>query len=127
MLRNFKPESFKRLIRTFSCSPSRYNRNATAMFFDDVQKGVPDAMYHLKVQADGDSHPKKVDLGVGVYRNEQGAFHELRAVTKVCDLQGAGNEWKLTSAEGKATSCGNKPQSRCMCFPVGLFIPKYST
>ncbi|CAH0046283.1 unnamed protein product [Clonostachys solani] len=50
------------------------------MFFDSVQQGPPDIMYHLKVQADGDTSPNKVDLGVGIYRNEKGAYHELKAL-----------------------------------------------
>uniref|UniRef100_A0A0C4BKX5 Aminotransferase class I/classII large domain-containing protein n=1 Tax=Fusarium oxysporum (strain Fo5176) TaxID=660025 RepID=A0A0C4BKX5_FUSOF len=50
------------------------------MFFDKVQQGAPDVMYELKVLADGDMSPNKVDLGVGVYRNEQGCFHELKAL-----------------------------------------------
>ncbi|VUC37096.1 unnamed protein product [Clonostachys rosea] len=53
------------------------------MFFDDVQQGPPDVMYHLKVQADGDTSPNKVDLGVGIYRNEEGYCHELKALRDV--------------------------------------------
>lgn len=53
------------------------------MFFNQVQQGAPDVMYHLKVDADKDNHPKKVDLGVGIYRNEEGVYHELEAVKKV--------------------------------------------
>lgn len=53
------------------------------MFFDNVQRGAPDAMYFLKVQADNDMAPQKVDLGVGIYRNEQGVYHELKALKDV--------------------------------------------
>ncbi|OTB07509.1 hypothetical protein M426DRAFT_239607 [Hypoxylon sp. CI-4A] len=47
---------------------------------EHVQPGPPDPMYHLKVAADSDTHQEKVDLGVGVYRNEHGQYHELQAV-----------------------------------------------
>ncbi|KAF1934635.1 PLP-dependent transferase [Clathrospora elynae] len=50
------------------------------MFFDGVPMAAPDAMYHLKMRADTDTHPNKVDLGPGVYRNEQGLCHELKAL-----------------------------------------------
>ena len=40
-------------------------------------------MYFLKVQADNDMAPQKVDLGVGIYRNEQGVYHELKALKDV--------------------------------------------
>lgn len=53
------------------------------MFFDNVQQGAPDVMYELKLRADGDTNPNKVDLGVGIYRNEQGLYHELRALKDV--------------------------------------------
>jgi aspartate aminotransferase len=53
------------------------------MFFDNVPRGPPDVMYHLKARADNDLHPQKIDLGVGIYRNEDGRYHELQAVTQV--------------------------------------------
>lgn len=53
------------------------------MFLDQVQPGAADVMYRLKVEADADSHPNKVDLGVGIYRNEAGVYHELSAVKLV--------------------------------------------
>lgn len=56
------------------------------MFFNNVPRGPPDFMYHLKQQADNDHHPSKMDLGVGVYRNERGQYHELQAVTQVHSL-----------------------------------------
>jgi aspartate/tyrosine/aromatic aminotransferase len=40
-------------------------------------------MYELKLRADGDTDPNKVDLGVGIYRNEQGLYHELKALKDV--------------------------------------------
>ncbi|KAH7267785.1 aspartate aminotransferase [Fusarium redolens] len=55
------------------------------MFFDNVQQGAPDVMYELKLRADGDTDPNKVDLGVGIYRNEQGLYHELKALKDAKD------------------------------------------
>lgn len=40
-------------------------------------------MFELKKRADKDVSPEKVDLGVGIYRNELGKCHELRCVTEV--------------------------------------------
>lgn len=53
------------------------------MFFNNVTKGAPDVMYHLKVRADGDTSPVKVDLGVGIYRNEQGVYNEMKVLKDV--------------------------------------------
>ena len=41
-------------------------------------------MYHLKVTADADINPNKADLGAGIYRNEAGVYHELKAVKEAC-------------------------------------------
>lgn len=60
--------------------------------FENVPPGPPDPVFTLKKLADGDLSPNKVDLGVGVYRNEQGGYHELEAVKRVSScraLQGA--------------------------------------
>uniref|UniRef100_A0A8H7KCK1 Aminotransferase class I/classII large domain-containing protein n=1 Tax=Bionectria ochroleuca TaxID=29856 RepID=A0A8H7KCK1_BIOOC len=61
------------------------------MFFDNVQQGAPDVMYELKLRADGDTNPNKVDLGVGIYRNEQGLYHELKALKDAKDHLAATN------------------------------------
>lgn len=52
--------------------------------FRNVSQGPPDPVYILKQQVDADQSPEKVDLGVGVYRNEQGQYHELQAIKTVC-------------------------------------------
>ena len=56
--------------------------NAT-MFFDSVQKGAPDVMYQLKVDVDADTDPYEVNFGVGIYLNDQGEYHELKAFKDV--------------------------------------------
>lgn len=56
--------------------------------FENVPPGPPDPIFTLKKLADGDLSPNKVDLGVGVYRNEQGGYHELEAVKRVSSYRG---------------------------------------
>jgi aspartate/tyrosine/aromatic aminotransferase len=51
--------------------------------FEIVQPGPKDFMFELKKRADKDFSPEKIDLGVGIYRNELGGCHELRCVTEV--------------------------------------------
>lgn len=60
-----------------------YARRSLKMIFESIQPGIPDHMYDLKKRADSDSSPSKVDLGVGIYRNEQGAYQELQCVKEV--------------------------------------------
>ncbi|KAM0544505.1 hypothetical protein ACHAPJ_011799 [Fusarium lateritium] len=49
------------------------------MFYDNAQQDTPDVMYELKVRADGDTDPSKVDIGVGIYHYEQGLYHQSKA------------------------------------------------
>lgn len=51
--------------------------------FRTVAPSPPDPVYLLSQQVREDTAPEKVDLGVGVYRNEQGAYHEMRALKTV--------------------------------------------
>ncbi|CAI7638033.1 unnamed protein product [Penicillium crustosum] len=48
--------------------------------FENVLPGPKDPMFDLKKQADNDKSSRKVDLGVGIYRNEEGNYHEINAV-----------------------------------------------
>ncbi|EYE91610.1 PLP-dependent transferase [Aspergillus ruber CBS 135680] len=45
--------------------------------FENVQQGPVDPMFVLKRDADNDVSPGKVDLGVGIYRNTEGKYHEM--------------------------------------------------
>jgi hypothetical protein len=85
-----KPELGERQYKCFVSRSSRFRdesiketRLSNKMFFDSVPRGPPDVMYHLRQRADNDLYPQKIDLGVGIYRNEHGAYHELQAVTQV--------------------------------------------
>lgn len=40
-------------------------------------------MYQLKLDAGVSTDPSKLDLGVSIYRNEQGEYHELKALKDV--------------------------------------------
>jgi aspartate aminotransferase len=51
--------------------------------FENVQQGPVDPMFDLKKLADNDTSPEKVDLGVGIYRNENGQYHEMEAIKEV--------------------------------------------
>ncbi|KAH8195159.1 hypothetical protein TruAng_010684 [Truncatella angustata] len=67
--------------------------------FKSALPGPPDPMFILKKLADGDSSPNKVDLGVGVYRNEQSGYHELEAVKrakKILDKRNPGHDYEST-------------------------------
>lgn len=52
--------------------------------FETFQRGPSDPMFILKKNADEDTCPEKADLGVGIYRNEDGLYSELKAVKLVC-------------------------------------------
>lgn len=51
--------------------------------FENVLPGPKDPMFDLKKQADNDKSARKVDLGVGIYRNQEGNYHEINAVYEV--------------------------------------------
>ncbi|KAI0130470.1 pyridoxal phosphate-dependent transferase [Xylariales sp. AK1849] len=44
---------------------------------DQIPPGPMDPMFFLKKKAEEDTSPNKVDVGVGVYRNEDGKYQEL--------------------------------------------------
>ena len=40
--------------------------------FENIPPGSEDPMFHLKVKAEADNSIEKVDVGVGIYRDEEG-------------------------------------------------------
>ncbi|KAH8651212.1 aspartate aminotransferase [Xylariales sp. PMI_506] len=56
------------------------------MFLQDIKPGRPDEMHTLKLASDADTHPDRVDLGIGVYRNEEGLYHELQALKQAKEV-----------------------------------------
>ena len=55
--------------------------------FRTVAPSPADPVYLLSQRVRADTSPEKVDLGVGVYRNEQAQYHELRALKSVSTLK----------------------------------------
>lgn len=49
---------------------------------ESIQSGPPDPIYFLKKKADEDPSPRKVDLGVGIYRDETGKYQEFESIKK---------------------------------------------
>jgi len=52
-------------------------------FFGDVKELPPDVVFITKTLYDNDKHPKKVDLGIGAYRDDNGKPVVLEIVRKV--------------------------------------------
>ncbi|KAK4868024.1 hypothetical protein LT330_007683 [Penicillium expansum] len=72
--------------------------------FDHIPPGPVDPFFHLKKKADRDNHPNKVDIGVGIYRNEQGTYQELVVVKKakkILDQLDLGHDYGLTTGDDK--------------------------
>ncbi|OAA53592.1 aspartate aminotransferase [Niveomyces insectorum RCEF 264] len=70
--------------------------------FEHVPAGPVDPFFHLKKKADEDCHPDKVDVGVGIYRNENGLYQELEVVKKakkILDEQNLGHDYGLTTGD----------------------------
>ncbi|KAK1673889.1 pyridoxal phosphate-dependent transferase [Colletotrichum godetiae] len=67
--------------------------------FGHVQPGPPDPMFTLKRDADNDTSLEKVDLGVGIYRSEEGSYQELdvvRQAKRKLDELNLGHDYELT-------------------------------
>ncbi|KAM0544502.1 hypothetical protein ACHAPJ_011796 [Fusarium lateritium] len=68
--------------------------------FSSFEKGPADPMFFLKNAADQDLSPEKIDLGVGIYRNEAGLYSELEAVARakiVLAKNDPGHDYELTT------------------------------
>ncbi|KAL6884754.1 pyridoxal phosphate-dependent transferase, partial [Trichoderma evansii] len=67
--------------------------------FSSIRKGPADPMYFLKIAADNDTCHEKADLGVGIYRNENGLYSELGAVAQaktVLAKNDPGHDYEVT-------------------------------
>ncbi|OQE37997.1 hypothetical protein PENCOP_c009G04038 [Penicillium coprophilum] len=72
--------------------------------FDDIPMGPADPFFDLKKKADGDNHPDKVDIGVGIYRSEEGRYQELAVVKKakkVLEQLDLGHDYGLTTGDDR--------------------------
>ncbi|CAG9978558.1 unnamed protein product [Clonostachys byssicola] len=68
--------------------------------FESILPGPPDVMYDLKVRADNDTSEAKVDLGVGIYRNNAGQYQELHVVKeakKILAQNDPGHDYEVTT------------------------------
>lgn len=74
------------------------------MFFQDVVRGPVDPVYILKNAVDADESPDKVDLGIGVYRNDRGGYHELqsiKAAKKILAQKELGHDYEVTTGHAE--------------------------
>ncbi len=71
----------------YRATVSKATQHRTAMF-SAVRPGPPDPMYLVKKACDEDTDSRKVDLGVGIYRNEAGLYNELDCLKQVGGVTG---------------------------------------
>ncbi|KAJ5951287.1 Pyridoxal phosphate-dependent transferase major region subdomain 2 [Penicillium vulpinum] len=72
--------------------------------FENIPMGPADPFFYLKKKADEDNHPDKVDIGVGIYRSEQGTYQELAVVKKakkILDQLDLGHDYGLTTGDDR--------------------------
>ncbi|KAI0198961.1 aspartate aminotransferase [Astrocystis sublimbata] len=70
--------------------------------FDQIPPGPEDPMFFLKKRADKDSDCRKVDVGVGIYRNEEGNYQELdviRQAKRILDQLDLGHDYEITTGD----------------------------
>lgn len=82
-------------------------RNFQTATFANVRKSLPDAMQDLKKATDADTSENKIDLGAGVYRNEQGQYHEFDVVRQAkfrLDALQLGHDYSATTGVSSFTS-----------------------
>lgn len=49
-------------------------------FFDNIKKAAPNAIFHTKTRFRNDSDPRKINLGIGAYRTNDGKPYVLQVV-----------------------------------------------
>lgn len=54
-----------------------------ASFFQQIPQAAPDAIFHLTAQYQADTDPRKVNVGVGAYRDDNLKPYILPVVKKV--------------------------------------------
>lgn len=55
-------------------------------FFQQIPQAAPDAIFHLTAQYTADTDPRKVNVGVGAYRDDNLKPYVLPVVKKVCGV-----------------------------------------
>lgn len=61
--------------------------------FEHVPAARADPTFELRVRLDHDASSEKIDLGAGVYRDENGDYYELEAVRELRSVVNFGN-WR---------------------------------
>ncbi|KAL1652683.1 hypothetical protein SLS61_004663 [Didymella pomorum] len=72
--------------------------------FRSVLKGPADPVFILSSKVKADSSPSKIDLGVGVYRNEQGRYNELGVLKQAKEILGKadlGHDYEITTGDAE--------------------------
>ena len=77
--------------------------------FDALTAKAPDAIMHLMAMCKADTNPDKIDLGVGVYKTEDGATPIMRAVKKAEQLW-----WQEEQSKTYVSTVGNADFRRTM-------------
>ncbi|CAG8364960.1 unnamed protein product [Penicillium salamii] len=105
--------------------------------FENVLRGPKDPMFDLKKQADNDNSKNKIDLGVGIYRNEEGSYHELNSVHEVTSVQTISGTGANHLAALFLSRCKTSPSQKVyigtptwgnyepLCALVGLEVVKF--
>lgn len=77
--------------------------------FGHVLAARADPMFELKVRLDHDASSEKIDLGAGVYRDEDGAYDELEVVKEVCVTEDV-SDWRyVTRGQAKDILSARNP------------------
>ena len=69
--------------------------------FANVPKEAPDPIQELNKRLAADTTRVKVDLGAGVYRNEDGEYHQLSVIRKVKLVSRTGRSFVSRSETGQ--------------------------
>jgi aspartate aminotransferase len=72
--------------------------------FRTVPKGPADPVFILSSKVKADKSPAKIDLGVGVYRNEQGRYNELGVLRKAKEIltkAELGHDYEVTTGDAE--------------------------
>ena len=70
--------------------------------FRSVPKGPADPVFILSSKVKADKSPQKIDLGVGVYRNEQGKYNELgvlKQAKQILTKAELGHDYEVTTGD----------------------------
>lgn len=79
--------------------------------FRSVPKGPADPVFILSSKVKADKSPSKIDLGVGVYRNEQGRYNELGVLKQAKEILTKlelGHDYEVTTGDAEFVKHASK-------------------